>query len=432
MRRLPVDPLRRWISAAFVVSLAVACTQTSSNVAAPPSAAAAVTPRSTTSTHDTATSAIPPSASFNVDPIDAPWANTIDATIGGRVVSVAVGLADRIVYAHLGERPRALASNEKLLTSMAALDLLGPSFRYRTSAASDEPPHAGVLHGDLWLVGSGDPTLTTTDLAALADRLRSSGLRRVTGGVMGDTSAFDRGWWAPGWLPKISRDYVTRPTALRLAGGDSSPEPEAAAAFTAALRTAGIQVDGAPSIGAAPATLHTLAAVDSPAMSQLLVEQNHESDNLYAELADKALGAAEGGKGSTAVGARVIQGWASADGSPGSTVRDGSGLSDQDRTPADGMVGMLLGAHHQPWFQALYRSLPAGGEGTLSSRLEGVPVRAKTGTLFIRPASTLSGYVRTQAGTLVAFSVLTHDLPESTALAIEDDIVRTLAAASIR
>jgi D-alanyl-D-alanine carboxypeptidase/D-alanyl-D-alanine-endopeptidase (penicillin-binding protein 4) len=345
---------------------------------------------------------------------------------------VAVGLDDRIVYSHLGEQPRVLASNEKLLTSMAALDLLGPSFRYRTSAASDEQPHGGVLHGDLWLVGSGDPTLTTTDLAVLADRLRASGLRRVRGRVVGDTSAFDRGWWAPGWLPTISREYVTRPTALRLAGGDSSPEPEAAAAFAAALRTAGIEVDGGASVGAMPAGLHTLAVVGSPPMAQLLVEQNHESDNLYAELADKALGAVTGTEGSTAAGARVIQRWATVDGSPHSTVHDGSGLSDQDTTPANGMVTMLLAARHQPWFDALYRSLPAGGEGTLSSRLDGVPVRAKTGTLFIRPASTLSGYVRTRAGSLVAFSVLTHDLPEATALAIEDDIVRTLAASSIR
>jgi D-alanyl-D-alanine carboxypeptidase len=60
-----------------------------------------------------------------------------------------------------------------------------------------------------------------------------------------------------------------------------------------------------------------------------------------------------------------------------------------------------------------------------------VPVHAKTGTLFVRPASTLSGYVTTRAGSRVAFSVLTHDLPEGTALAIEDAVVRTLAAASI-
>ena len=188
----------------------------------------------------------------------------------------------------------------------------------------------------------------------------------------------------------------------------------------------------AHAVGATPGNLDALATIDSPPMSQLLVEQNHESDNLYAELADKALGFADSSDGSTGAGARVIQRWAASDGSPNSTVRDGSGLSDQDRTPANGMVTMLLAARHQPWFGSLLRSLPAGGEGTLSSRLDGVPVRAKTGTLFIRPASTLSGYVRTHAGTLVAFSVLTHDLPESTALAIEDDVVRALAASSIR
>lgn len=419
---------------ALAVCLAAGCTHASQDGAAAPSSSTSLAPRPTVSAHAVPTAAASPDPSFHVavDPIDASWADAIDTTIGGRDVSVAVGLNDRIVYSHLGDQPRVLASNEKLLTSMAALDLLGPSFRYRTSAAADEQLHAGVLHGDLWLIGAGDPTLTPTDLGALAERLRAAGLRRVTGRVLGDTSAFDRGWWAPGWLPKISRDYVTRPTALRLAGGDSSPEPEAAAAFAAALRTAGIEVDGATSVGAVPDHLHTLAAVTSQPMAELLIEQNHESDNLYAELADKALGAAKGDEGSTAGGAHVIQRWAGQDGSPGSTVRDGSGLSDQDRTPADGMVAMFLAARRQPWFGALYRSLPAGGEGTLSSRLVGVPVRAKTGTLFIRPASTLSGYVRTRAGTLVAFSVLTHGLPEPTALAIEDGIVGTLAAASIR
>jgi D-alanyl-D-alanine carboxypeptidase/D-alanyl-D-alanine-endopeptidase (penicillin-binding protein 4) len=224
---------------------------------------------------------------------------------------------------------------------------------------------------------------------------------------------------------------VVRPTALRLVGGDSKPEGEAAAVFTNAVRDAGIEVDGETSVTAAPRNLRTLATIASPPMSELLVEQNHESDNLYAELATKVLGERIGDDASTAGGARVIQRWARHIGTD-STVRDGSGLSDQDRTSADGMVTMLLDARRAHWFDALYRSLPAGGEGTLSSRLAGVPVRAKTGTLFIRPASTLSGYVRTQAGTLVAFSVLTHDLPDSTAVAIEDAVVRTLAASSIR
>ena len=361
----------------------------------------------------------------------APWADAIDATIDGHDVSVAVGLGDRIVYAHRGNEPRVLASNEKLLTSMAVLDLLGRSFRYRTTAVAEAPARDGVVHGDIWLIGSGDPTLTPPDLAALAQRLHASGLRRVTGDVIGDTHAFDRGWWAPGWLPGISREYVTRPTALRLVGSGSEPEPAAAAVFMNALRDAGLEVDGETSVSGVPDRVQRLASVTSPPVAELLVEQNHESDNLYAELSTKFLGGRLGERASTASGAHVIQEWARDAGSK-STVRDGSGLSDQDRTSADGMVTMLLTARHEPWFGALYRSLPAGGEGTLSSRLAGVPVRAKTGTLFIRPASTLSGYVRTQAGTLVAFSVLTHDLPESTALAIEDGVVRTLAAASVR
>jgi D-alanyl-D-alanine carboxypeptidase/D-alanyl-D-alanine-endopeptidase (penicillin-binding protein 4) len=432
VRRLPVRTRRGGMLAAlvFMLCLATGCTQASKDVAGAPSI---TTPTLTPvpSPRGTPTPSPEPSFQVGTDPIQAPWSDAIDATIDGRDVSVAVGLGNRIVYTHLGQEPRVLASNEKLLTSMAALDRLGPSFRYRTSAAADERPRAGVVHGDLWLIGGGDPTLTPSDLSTLAERLRRAGIRRVTGDVIGDTAAFDRGWWAPGWLPKISREYVVRPTALRLVGEDSKPEIGAATVFRTALRGAGIEVDGDGSATAAPHGLRTLAAIASPPMSQLLVEQNHESDNLYAELATKVLGERIGDAASTTWGARVIQRWARHIGSD-STVRDGSGLSDQDRTSADGMVTMLLNARRARWFQALYRSLPAGGEGTLSTRLAGVPVRAKTGTLFIRPASTLSGYVRTQAGTLVAFSVLTHDLPESTAVAIEDGVVRTLAASSIR
>jgi D-alanyl-D-alanine carboxypeptidase/D-alanyl-D-alanine-endopeptidase (penicillin-binding protein 4) len=76
--------------------------------------------------------------------------------------------------------------------------------------------------------------------------------------------------------------------------------------------------------------------------------------------------------------------------------------------------------------------LPTGGVGTLTGRLTGFPVHAKTGTLFVRPTSTLSGYVTTRNGRTVAFSVLTHDLQESTAVGIEDAVVHALAGATIR
>jgi D-alanyl-D-alanine carboxypeptidase/D-alanyl-D-alanine-endopeptidase (penicillin-binding protein 4) len=111
---------------------------------------------------------------------------------------------------------------------------------------------------------------------------------------------------------------------------------------------------------------------------------------------------------------------------------DGSGLSHRDRVSTVDLVTLLLEARREPWGDALMTSLPSGGEGTLGTRLAGVPVHAKTGTLFVTPVSALSGYVRTSEGRLVAFSVLSRGLSKSTAVAIEDAIVRTIARARLR
>jgi D-alanyl-D-alanine carboxypeptidase/D-alanyl-D-alanine-endopeptidase (penicillin-binding protein 4) len=193
---------------------------------------------------------------------------------------------------------------------------------------------------------------------------------------------------------------------------------------------AGIEVMGSSATGVARDGLEALATDRSAPLGTLLVHQNHESDNMYAELTTKLLGDTTTIAGSTASGARVIHAWAARHGVDAS-VRDGSGLSDRDRTSAEGLVTLLLAAQRRPWFPVFLRSLPAGGDGTLAGRLTDVPVHAKTGTLFVRPTSTLSGYVTTRNGHLVAFSVLTHDLPEATAEGIEDAVVRALAGATI-
>ena len=95
------------------------------------------------------------------------------------------------------------------------------------------------------------------------------------------------------------------------------------------------------------------------------------------------------------------------------------------------MVTLLLEARRVSWGGAFVRSLPTAGEGTLAGRLAGVSVRAKTGTLFVRPASALSGYVRTATGATVAFSILTAGFGSDEAEPIEDAIVRILAGAQI-
>jgi serine-type D-Ala-D-Ala carboxypeptidase/endopeptidase (penicillin-binding protein 4) len=74
------------------------------------------------------------------------------------------------------------ASVAKALTTLYALEILGPDYRFQTRLITTGALSNGILHGDLILAGGGDPTLDTDDLAAMAARLKSSGIREVRGG----------------------------------------------------------------------------------------------------------------------------------------------------------------------------------------------------------------------------------------------------------
>ncbi|MBU6439750.1 MAG: D-alanyl-D-alanine carboxypeptidase/D-alanyl-D-alanine-endopeptidase [Betaproteobacteria bacterium] len=89
------------------------------------------------------------------------------------------------------DAPRSPASVLKLVTMYAALNLLGPDYRWRTPVYAIGPLQDGVLAGDLGFAGSGDPHLMAQDLWRLALRLRGLGLRRIAGNVVVDRSAFN-------------------------------------------------------------------------------------------------------------------------------------------------------------------------------------------------------------------------------------------------
>jgi D-alanyl-D-alanine carboxypeptidase/D-alanyl-D-alanine-endopeptidase (penicillin-binding protein 4) len=84
-----------------------------------------------------------------------------------------------------------LASNAKLLTTFAALTTLGAGFRWRTAIYADKPDDSGVVAGDLYVRGRGDPTLTDADLRALVDEVADRGIREVKGHVAIDATYFD-------------------------------------------------------------------------------------------------------------------------------------------------------------------------------------------------------------------------------------------------
>ncbi|MEM6295210.1 MAG: D-alanyl-D-alanine carboxypeptidase/D-alanyl-D-alanine-endopeptidase [Myxococcota bacterium] len=123
-----------------------------------------------------------------------------DATVGVHVYDLESG---ETLYARGADLPLNPASNVKLFTTAAALLVHGPEHRYATRLLRGDGALAGsVLSGDVYFKGSGDPNLVTEDLLVLAAELRARGIRKITGGVVVDASAFDQDELPPGFDQK--------------------------------------------------------------------------------------------------------------------------------------------------------------------------------------------------------------------------------------
>jgi D-alanyl-D-alanine carboxypeptidase/D-alanyl-D-alanine-endopeptidase (penicillin-binding protein 4) len=360
------------------------------------------------------------------------WMRKIDHLVAGRAVSVAVGSPGTFLYRRAETAPRIPASNEKLLLSMALLDSLGPGLRIVTHAATASLQQ-GVVQGNLWILGHGDPEITAARMGALARQLVAAGVEKVRGRVMGSTGYFAHDWWARGWRRPQSRQYVAPPTALTFQGnvvnGRYTREPEAFAArsLTKQLEKRGVAVVGRAGAGEPPGGLADVAVIQSRPLRSILVAMNRPSDNFYAEVLAKLLGArAAGPPGTISKGAAALRGWVAGHGVDFS-LYDGSGLSYANRVTARGIVQLLWVAEAAPWGSVLRQGLATGGQGTLEHRLRGVKVRAKTGSLD--EISALSGWVWLEKEEAWAeFSILSRGMPKWIASSIEDAIVRILAA----
>ncbi|HET9392292.1 MAG TPA: D-alanyl-D-alanine carboxypeptidase/D-alanyl-D-alanine-endopeptidase [Candidatus Rubrimentiphilum sp.] len=93
------------------------------------------------------------------------------------------------------------ASAQKLIVGDVVLTRLRPHYRFHTLLAAAEAPRDGTIGGDLWLVGSGDPSLRSDDLRRGVTKMQSAGLRAVTGGVAVDGSALAGAELNPHWNP---------------------------------------------------------------------------------------------------------------------------------------------------------------------------------------------------------------------------------------
>lgn len=346
------------------------------------------------------------------------------------------------VFSHASDLPLIPASTQKLVTAAVALDVLGPDHRFHTPAVS-APPVAGVVNGDLTLVGSGDPLLTTvvyafvrrigadqpvTSLDSLADRVAASGVKRITGRVLGDESRYDSSRAVPTWPARyVEQNQVGPLSALAVNDGyrldprgkdedpvrvrSGDPAADAASTFTDLLRSRGVIVDGGPASGRATAGAVEIAAVDSAPLSKVVRQMLEQSDNDTAELLARELGVVKGGAGTTAAGASVIEQRATELGliTEATQVVDGSGLDRGNRATCDELMAVLNAGGGSSG--AIATSLPiAGRTGTLKGRFGGTAaqdrLRAKTGSL--NDVTALAGYVSMTDGQTATFAYIAN------------------------
>jgi len=350
------------------------------------------------------------------------------------------------VCARAAGRPRPLASNTKLFTTATALARLGPEARITTLLESDgQVDRNGVLHGSLYLVGGGDPTLGApafyrrfrgglgTDVFALKRQVREAGISAVTGRLYADDSVFDR-------LRGVADSgYATSPEIgplsglsfdsgyASIGGGSfaSDPAKTAAATLARSLRAAGVSISPEVGLRTAPASATAIASVESPPLTAIVNATDVYSDNFLAEMLLKLIGARISGQGTTAAGAEVVERFARAHGS-GIHAVDGSGLTRSNRASPRQVVALLDAMKDTAAGEELIQDMAlAGQEGTVADRMHGTAAygrcRTKTGTLT--GVSNLSGYCFNRDGKLMIFSILMGSVRDLGLAHLEQDLI---------
>jgi D-alanyl-D-alanine carboxypeptidase/D-alanyl-D-alanine-endopeptidase (penicillin-binding protein 4) len=138
--------------------------------------------------------------------------------VGMRVMEARTG---RLFFEKRGAVLMDPASNQKVLATATALMRLGADWRFRTELAGPPPSSAGVIAGDVVLRGSGDPTVTSADLEAMAARLAQQGVTRVEGAVVADPRRIG----ADEPAPDAGEDDEPAARASGAAGDDTGEAP---------------------------------------------------------------------------------------------------------------------------------------------------------------------------------------------------------------
>jgi len=180
----------------------------------------------------------------------------------------------------------------------------------------------------------------------------------------------------------------------------------------------------------APANAEKVAVVRSPTLDQIVNTTDVYSDNFFAEMLMKLLGAQFGGGGTTAAGTAVVEEFAREHDS-GVQAIDGSGLTRNNLASPRQIVDLLRSMREDPAGEEFIQDLAlTGKEGTVDDRMRGTAAyarcRTKTGT--ITGVSNLSGYCFNKSGRIMAFSILMNGVSDVGYAHLEQDRIAGLVA----
>ncbi|SEW31425.1 D-alanyl-D-alanine carboxypeptidase / D-alanyl-D-alanine-endopeptidase (penicillin-binding protein 4) [Chryseobacterium wanjuense] len=378
----------------------------------------------------------------------------------------------KVISSYNENTPLVPASTTKLLTTETAMSLLGENYRWMTqleySGSIDEN---GVLNGNLYIVGSGDPSLGTNKAGAWSYRdivsdfvggLSREGIKKVNGDIIIQTALFkgnisklpenvvwleNNNYYLPvGSTREINpaneklivkkgnnfsgdkKFFYISPYNQQMVYADkydgdgilTTKLPDAPAYLANTFRTtlvkSGIAVTGkvTPKMtDANPENRKLVSAYKSPTLSDIIYYTNQHSDNGLAEALLKTVGFQNLGDQTAESGRRVVTEHLKSEGFDmmGLNYMDGSGLSRSNNVTPIAQAKFLTSLMDEKYYKTYFNSLPVGGQsGTLKRMFIGTgngQVFAKTGTL--NKVKTLAGYMKTNSGKTLVFSLMVNN-----------------------
>jgi D-alanyl-D-alanine carboxypeptidase/D-alanyl-D-alanine-endopeptidase (penicillin-binding protein 4) len=377
----------------------------------------------------------------------------------------------KIISSYNENMPLVPASTTKLLTTETALNLLGENYRWMTQLEySGQVDENGVLNGNLYIVGSGDPSLGTNKAGALSYReiisdfvsgLSREGIKKVNGDIIIQTALFkgnisrlpenvvwleNNNYYLPvGTTREISpaneklivkknnlstdkKFFYVSPYANQMVyaekyegdGALTTKLPDAPAYLANTFRTtlvkSGIAVTGkvTPKMtDAAPESRKLVSAYKSPTLSDIIYYTNQHSDNSLAEALLRTVGFFKKGDQTSESGRVVVKDHLKdiAFDAEGLNYIDGSGLSRSNTVTPIAQAKYLTSLMNEKYYSTYLTSLPIGGQSGTLKRMFNITgngqVFAKTGTL--NKVKTLAGYIKTNSGRTLVFSLLVNN-----------------------